>query len=200
MAANINDILTRGLQYNGARTARFTVQTTLPASVQGASTNFEQKLMFTCRASSIPSFQVGTVQAPYFGRIIKLSGDRIWNDWQITVMLDQDYTTRVGFEAWNNGINALEQNIMLTGASQGGNDFQGYKSTMNIVHYGLDNNPIASYDLIGAWPAQLGPIQLNWAAQNQISEFDVVIPFDDMLPTTGFQNPLVSGQGYDSLV
>jgi len=201
MAANINDFLSNGLIYGGARPSRFEVICSVPAGIDDSiDPSFGSKLRFTCMAASIPAFNVGTVNVPYFGRYVKLSGDRVWDDWNITVLLDQDYVTRQVFEAWNNAINRLESNIMQpnldsTNTVTSGTTLSelGYKTTMNIIHYGTDGSIIAQYDIIGAWPAQIGPINLNWGNQNMISSFEVRIPFDDCVPTSGVINPFSQG-------
>lgn len=189
MAFDLNDFLAQGLVFGGARSSKFDIQVTIPPALAGTiNGTFPAKLQFTCKAASIPPFKVGTVQIPYFGRKIKSGGDRVWDDWDITVMLDEDYNTRAAFEAWNNSINTLESNILLdpdTGTSIGlpnSNETESYKSNWSITHYAKDTDVIRQYNLIGGWPSQIGPIELNWEATNQISQFQVIVAYDWLLP------------------
>jgi hypothetical protein len=181
MPFDLNTFVTQGLIYGGARTSKFDVQATLPAIpiASAIDPTSIQKLQFTCYAASIPSFQVGEVLIPYFGRKIKSAGDRVWNDWRISIQLDEDYNTRAMFEAWNNSINRLEANIMQP--SMDGSE--GYKSDWTITHYGKDGTSIRAYTLQGAWPRVLGPITLDWNGTDRISEYEVEVPFDNLIPS-----------------
>lgn len=114
MAFDINGFLANGLIFGGQRPSKWDVQAVLPAAI-GSSTGFATKLAFTCKAGSIPAFNLGLVELPYFGRKIKTAGDRVWDDWIIQVMCDEDMATRSVFEAWNNAINQLIGNKMIAG-------------------------------------------------------------------------------------
>lgn len=179
MPFDLNQFLKQGLIYGGARPSKFDVQATLPATAIASAIDVTsmKKLNFTCKAASIPAFNVGQVSIPYFGRKIFSAGDRTWEPWRITVMLDEDYNTRAMFEAWNNAINRLESNVM-----QGNMDIEAYKSTWTITHYGKDGLAIRQYNLIGAWPRTVGPITLDWENTDRISEFEVMVPFDNLEP------------------
>jgi hypothetical protein len=147
----------------------------------------QQKFQYSCKAASIPEATVGQVEVGYMGRRLKYSGDRTWADWEATVILDQDYAVRDLFEAWLDAINAVEDNVMADGVK-----YTNYKSSVDIMHLSqLDTDaPIAQYHLVGAWPSFVGPIQLGWENQNQISEFTVRFAFDDM---TRIGTNLISG-------
>jgi hypothetical protein len=130
---------------------------------------------------------LGEVPLPYFGRTLKSAGDRTWQNWRISVMLDEDYTVRAGFEAWNNAINRIESNVM-----QANFDGEAYKTTWIVTHYSKDDSPIRQYQLIGAWPKSIGPIVLDWDGVNRINSFDVEVPFDNLTPTADGENPWVN--------
>lgn len=197
--SNIEQFLQNGLNLNGARPSRFMCSISPPTGI-----NFktgQDKFQFSCRAASIPAFEVGVVNVGYFGRVLKYSGDRTWQDWEVSVLLDQDYATRDLFEIWSNGINKLEDNTLDASLTPSGGiagtvtPYGGYKGTIDIIHFSQYGDgsalgtPIASYTLIGAWPANIGPIQLNWNQQNAISEFSVRFAFDNCIQNTIFYNP-----------
>ena len=190
MAFDLQAFLAQGLVYGGARSSKFDIQLTIPPALAGViDPTSSQKLTFTCRAASVPSFNLGVAPVPYFGRVIKESGDRSWDDWQIMVMLDEDYNTRAMFEAWNNSINSLTTNVMLatedasSPSSIASFTESNYKTNWNINHYGKDGTVIRQYTLIGAWPRQVGQFSLNWEEQNRITEFPVTVSFDTLQPT-----------------
>lgn len=207
-AFDINSFLQNGLIYGGARPSKFNIIAGIPPNL--AIPGFTEKLTFSASAASIPGFNMGQVQIPYFGRKIKTAGDRVWEDWQISVMLDEDYIVRAGFEVWNNAINSLVTNVMSpsddnatgilsspAGVSAGiGGTVPGigssitefgepFKSNWIINHYAKDgsNDIIRQYTLLGAWPRVIGPIDLDWGATDQIAKFSVLVSYDAMEPT-----------------
>jgi hypothetical protein len=191
MGFDLASFLAEGLIYGGARPSKFDIQATLPAALAGAiDPSSTSKLQFTCKAASIPAFALGVAEIPYFGRKIKSSGDRVWDDWRIQVMLDEDYNTRAMFESWNNSINALVSNDMLASEDStspsntlAGFTEENYKSNWTISHYGKDTTTIRQYTLIGAWPRVIGEMTLDWDNTNRIMEFPVTVSFDTMVPS-----------------
>lgn len=181
MPFDLNTFMNRGLQYGGARPSKFDVILTLPPGLHSMAqfTDAQQKLTFTCKSASIPASTLGEVSLPYFGRKIKSAGDRTWEDWRISVMLDEDYLTRQMFEYWSNAINKFEHNTMDSIL-----DGEGYKAAWDINHYGKDGSYISRYTLNGAWPRMVGPIALDWEGTDRISQFDVTVAFDWMNPIT----------------
>ena len=189
MPFDLSSFLQNGLIYGGARPAKFDVQATLPVALQGmVDPTSVQRLQFTCKAASIPAFTLGVTEAPYFGRKIKLSGDRTWDDWRITVMNDEDFNGRALFEAWNNSINSLISNQMSSAednsavSSISNLNEEGYKSDWTVTQYGKDTQIIRQYTLIGCWPRVVAEMPLDWDMTNRIQEFGVTLAFDMLVP------------------
>ena len=91
---------------------------------------------------------------PYRGRQIKIPGDRTFDSWTITVLVDGDYELRNKFEAWSNLINQFENNTpqvdggFFTSAGSGFNTdvFCDWKvSSLN-----RQGNAIKTYNFVGA--------------------------------------------------
>ena len=101
MAFNINEIRSQ-LTFGGARASLFQVQFTNPAN--GVA---DIKVPFMVRAAQIPSSDLGVIEVPYFGRKIRLAGDRTFADWTVTVINDEDFLVRNAMEQWSNQINSL---------------------------------------------------------------------------------------------
>jgi hypothetical protein len=193
MAFNIETFKHNGLVYGGVRPSLFDVTVTPSAELQSLFNGANvQKLQFTCRASNLPAATIGTVEVPYFGRKIKLAGDRTYTDWQITVMNDEDFLVRSMFEVWQNSLNKVVNNVRdsayVTETL--------YKAVFTINQYSKTGNgpqgggiidptsvtPIRSYTMVGAYPGPLGDIVVDWDQQNQIETFTVGIPYDYWLP------------------
>lgn len=168
MAFNINEIKSQ-IVLDGARPTLFQVTIQNPANSVA-----DIKLPFMAEATSIPPATLGDVQVPYFGRFIKLAGDRTYPDWQVTIINDEDFVVRNAMEEWSNKLNRFEGNVR---------DFGGaspllYKSQAQVVQYSKTGVPIRSYQFNGLFPKEISDIPLSWGDQNQIERFQVVFAYD----------------------
>lgn len=206
MAFNIDAFKSNGLILGGARSALFSCSVTLPQTIQttGGTGGVAQKFTYTCRAAELPAMTIGTVEVPYFGRRIKIAGDRTFADWTATVMNDEDWAVRSAFEAWQNGINEMIQNVRtFVNEQPTSNNLASYKQTVTITQYAKTGAIIAQYNLIGAYPTDLGAIALDWDNQNQIETFPVTFAYDYFVPipvltvnqTTGIGVPATDYSG-----
>jgi T4-like virus tail tube protein gp19 len=175
---NISTFKTRGLINGGVRPTLFEVYLTVPTGV-AADAGSEDKFRFTCRAAELPAATTQSIDIGYFGRKIKVSGDRTFQDWNVTVMNDEDFLVRSMFEKWSNALNRLESNIRDTNFSTE-ND---YKADMTVIQYAKDGTPIRQYDIIGAFPTVIDRIALDWDSTNQIETFGVSFAYDYWLPS-----------------
>jgi hypothetical protein len=170
MAFNINNFKAAGLTGGGARPSLFQVQLTPPAGVFDAS----QKLTFTCRASSIPASTVAPVEVPYFGRKIKLAGDRTFADWNVTVMNDEDYNVRAMFEEWSQRLNTNETNLKTIQ----NNDYKTVDAVVQQFGKIGESKVIAQYNFYGLFPLEISAMELDWDSTNQIQTFNVTFAYD----------------------
>jgi hypothetical protein len=177
MPFNIAAFKTNGLVYGGARPSLFNVYLSVPIGV-GLDNISVQKFTFVCKTAELPEMNVSNVEIPYFGRKIKVAGERSFADWSVTVMNDEDFAVRAMFESWNNAINRLVSNVRDPNLSA-----EQYKTDLEVIQYGKDGSLLRSYTLIGAWPAQLGAIALGWDSSNSIEEFTVNFCYDYWVPT-----------------
>jgi hypothetical protein len=175
---NISTFKTRGLTLGGARPALFEIYLIPPPGV-GADQDSQDKFRFTCRGASIPAATIQAIDIGYFGRKIKVQGDRTFTDWQVTVMNDEDFLVRSMFEKWSIALNRLESNVRDPNFS---GDESSYKTDMNVIQYGKDGTVLRQYDIIGAFPTTVSDIQLDWDTTNQIETFTVTFAYDYWLP------------------
>lgn len=195
MAFNIQDFKTRGLTLGGARPSLFQVSMNLPGALPVGG-GFQEKFAFTCSAASIPASTVNSVDIPYFGRQIKVAGDRTFDNWSVTVMNDEDYIVRNAFEAWSNALNSLVGNKRLIGSSEASIGTS-YKVDAAVTHFAKGgiggtagandtgiNSIIKQYQFVGLFPLELDAMQMSWDATNQIQTFGVTFAYDYWLPLT----------------
>jgi hypothetical protein len=176
MPFNINTFKHRGLVYGGARPALFSVVLTVPPGL-GIDNVSSDKFRFVCRTAELPASQVSSFDIPYFGRKIKLAGDRTFSDWSVTVMNDEDFSVRSMFEAWSNAMNRLVSNVRDPNASA-----EGYKGILDVYQYGKDGSEIRAYQIVGAFPTDIGAISLDWDSANSIETFTVNFAYDFWIP------------------
>lgn len=167
MTAAISDFLAN-FQGGGYRPNRFNVVLTFPGAVPnalGAATKFG----FTCRSASIPQMTLGVAEVPYMGRIAKIPGDKVWDDWNVTVMVDMDFVVRDVFEAWQDLILGFESNVATAGMQNPSNCFA------SATVHALDryDNAIKHYEIKGMWPISVGEITLDANESNSIGEMQV---------------------------
>jgi hypothetical protein len=185
---NISTFKTRGLQYGGVRPTLFEVYLTPPPGV-GADQNSQDKFRFTCRGAALPAASIQAIDVGYFGRKIKVQGDRTFADWTVTVMNDEDFLVRSMFEKWSNALNRLESNIRDPNFAL---DENSYKSDLSVIQYGKDGSLIRQYDIIGAFPTNVSEIALDWDTTNQIETFQVTFAYDYWLPAVEDVNAYLS--------
>jgi hypothetical protein len=184
MAFNIDNFVNNGLRHGGARPTLFDVVVTFPAALQGVPSGAVEKLRFTARATSIPASSVASVDVPYFGRNVKVAGDRTFTDWSVTIMNDEDYSVRNAMEAWHNNVNTIVSNRRIVADNPRG----GYKGTATVRQYskrgtqGGDNDFIKAYTFVNIFPVVVDEMGLDWEAQNQIQTFGVTFAYDYWVP------------------
>lgn len=176
MPFNISTFKENGLVYGGARPSLFNVFLSVPAGI-GIDNVSVDKFRFVCRTAELPQSEVGSIDIPYFGRRIKVAGERNFASWAVTVMNDEDFSVRAMFEAWSNAINRMVANVRDPALSA-----EQYKVDLEVIQYAKDGSTIRSYQLIGAFPTAVGAIQLGWESQNAIEEFGVSFEYDYWIP------------------
>jgi hypothetical protein len=176
MPFNIAAFKTNGLVYGGARPSLFNIFLSVPIGI-GIDNVSVDKFRFVARAAQLPEMVVSPIEVPYFGRKIKVAGERAFQNWSVTVMNDEDFAVRSMFELWSNAINRLVSNVRnpTLAAEQ-------YKADLEIVQYSVDGSTLRSYQLIGAFPVNVSGIGMDWNNANQFEEFSVEFAYDYWVP------------------
>lgn len=168
MAFNVNEIRSQ-LTLGGARNTLFQVQIQNPANSVA-----DIKVPFMVRAAQIPSSDLGVIEVPYFGRKIKLAGDRTFGDWTVTVINDEDFLIRNAMEQWSNQINSLRGNLRTFGAASPSL----YKTNATVTQFSKTGVPIRTYTFNGIFPQAIATIDLDWNSVDTIEEFTVTFQYD----------------------
>jgi hypothetical protein len=168
VAFNVN-LFTGQMALGGARNTHFAVQITNP--INGAA---DIQVPFMVKAGQIPAATLGVIELPYFGRKIKIAGDRTYAEWTTTILNDEDFAVRNAIEEWSHAINTPIGNIAsLDSASP-----SQYKSDAQIIQYSKTGIPIRTYNFVGLWPQEVSTIDMAWDSNDQVEEFTVTWTYD----------------------
>ena len=168
------DKLRAALSGGGARPTLFSVQLNSP--MQPTLPNLGLNSPFMVKAANLPQSTIGEILISYMGRKLKAAGDRTYQDWQVTVNNDENFSIRNDLESWSNAIQGPASNIRNSGADA---SFS-YKAQAIVSQYSKDDSDtvIAEYTFYGLWPKEIGIVELSWEAENQIESFQVQFAYD----------------------
>lgn len=170
MAFDITNFRTQ-LTGDGSRANLFDVALQFPTWVPVGG-NAARKSLFQVKAAQLPGSTIGIAPLYYFGREVKLAGNRTYADWTVQVINDEDFSIRNAFEQWANGINDPTGNIRNPAASviDGG-----YGVDAAVTQYGKTGNSIAQYQFVGVFPIDVSPIEVEWGTNDSVEEFTVTL-------------------------
>lgn len=181
MAFNIRDVK-RGLLKDGSRQSHFHVEIDLPPGIlapTALSTGVSaiDKIALTAKATTFPTSNNQPVEVDYFGRKIKLAGNRTFEDWTVTFYNDEDFGGRDLFENWLAAVNGHESNVRQPefGVDETQNS---YKAFGRINQWGKTGLAIVkTYEMHGLFPINVGPMTADWGS-NDVHTFDVTFAYD----------------------
>ena len=187
---NIDRFKSLGMRDGGARPTQYTVTLTFP-QIPEIPSMAAQQLQFQCRAASLPGSSIGSFPVYYYGRPIKVAGDRTFQPWRVSIYNTEDFNVRNALEAWHNAINSIIGNTMDERvAAISSTDGNSYKTRAIVTQFSkvgpgdIDGDgAIKSYTFEGLFPVDVGEINLAYDAVDQIEEFPVVFDFDWWLPS-----------------
>jgi hypothetical protein len=162
---------------DGARPNLFHVIMPFPsiARVSGSPSagSADSKFTFMCRSSQLPGSTIGSIPVPFMGREIRVAGNRTFSDWTVTVINDEDFLVRNTFEKWMNAMNTHRGNFRVPGALSPSS----YTVDPTINQYGKEypGPIIKSYKMIGMFPVDLSPIDVDYGSNDTIEEFTVTL-------------------------
>lgn len=178
MTFNVDSFRT-AMQFDGARPNLFEVVLQFPTFVELGSqaTNLSR---FFVKTAQLPGSTIGVVNVPYFGREVKVAGNRTFADWSVTVLNDEDFTIRNAFERWHRAINGNQTNLRAPNAVSTSPLTPGtsYAVDAEVYQYSkAGGKPIKKYRFVGMFPQDLAPIDLDWGSNDTVEEFSVTLSY-----------------------
>lgn len=176
MAFNVDQFRT-AMQYDGARPNLFEVSLQFPNYVElGALAGSQSRFM--CKTAQLPGSTVGVVEVPYFGRQVRVAGNRTFAEWSVTIINDEDFAIRNAFERWHRGINGNVSNLRNSGAVSTTEPGRSYAVDAMVKQYSKQGgNPIKQYKFVGMFPSDIAAIDLGWDQNDSIEEFSVTLTY-----------------------
>lgn len=177
------------MRYDGARPNLFEVQLNFPDFVELGPLG-RQASPFMVRSSQLPGTTLGIAPIQYFGREVKIAGNRTFPDWTVTIYNDEDFILRNAFERWHRGINENVDNVRDQRARNADGRGNTYVTDMMVYHYAkTGGSPLKAYKFVGAFPSDVSPIDLSWEDNDRIEDFTVTISYQywttiDQIPST----------------
>ena len=174
MAFAINDFRNQ-LALDGARPNLFEVVVSFPQITGGEGNLAASKFRFMCTAAQIPGSTIGQVNGLYyFGREVKIAGNRTYQDWTVNIINDEDFQVRKGLELWHYQLNGPTNNLRQPGALTVD---QGYGVNAAVYQYGKAGNIIKEYTFVGMWPVDISAIDLAWGNNDSVEEFQTTFAY-----------------------
>jgi len=135
----------------------------------------DAKMTFMCRTAQLPGSTIGSIPVNYFGREIKLAGNRTYTEWNVTILNDEDFLVRNTLEKWMNSINSSRGNFRAQGALSP----TSYTVDPVVNQYGkeIPGPIIKQYKFIGMFPIDISPIDLDWGQNDTVEEFSVTFSY-----------------------
>lgn len=154
------------LKGGGARPNLFKATINFPAYAGGD----VELTSFLCKAALLPQSTTNAFAVPFRGRELKIAGDRVFEDWTVSIYNDTNFAIRDSFERWLNGINAHSANTGITNPVD-------YQADLIVEQLDRDESVIKRYQFRGAFPTVVGPIQLDYESRDQIELFEVTFAY-----------------------
>lgn len=153
----------------GYRTNLFEVQGQIGLDGEDQSTNF------LVRAAQLPAANLGIVEVPFRGRTVKLPGDRTFDDWTITILMD-NFDLRDKFERWSNSMNSFANN--RSQFAQGVvADSTSYLRDWNVTAIGRNGERLKNYTIVGCFPSVVSAVDLSADSTTTVGEFTVTLTY-----------------------
>jgi hypothetical protein len=133
------------------------------------------------------------VTVPYFGREVKVAGNRTFADWSVTILNDEDFAIRNAMESWVRGINENVTNLRQAVARTS----QQYGVDATVTQYSKTGQRLKRYRFVGMFPTDISQIDLDWGSNDTIEEYTVNFAYQywesvDRGVTTSLRTPVES--------
>lgn len=167
------DSFRTALTGGGARPSQFKVRMTFPKDL--ANIEATNAGVFLIKAASLPASTVQTIEVPYRGRMTKVAGERVFGNWNVTILNDTDFLIRRALETWSS-------RMLNHTTTDGLIEPNSYTASMFVDQLGRDDKALRSYQMFNCFPTNIGEVGLNFGDTNSIQEYQVEFSVDYWTP------------------
>ena len=128
------------------------------------------KIQFLAKAGNIPAAALGIVEVQWRGSVLKLAGDRTFENWTVTILNDVEFSARTAIEAW-------QQEIQEMGGGNGSTTTDYLISRAFVEQLNKDDSVLARYEFFNMFPLNIGAIELSHETVDALEQFDVEFAF-----------------------
>lgn len=140
-------------------------------------------IAFQAKGAQLPESTVGEIIVPYQGRQVKVPGDRVYQDWTITVISDEAMNLRKEFEKWNKLLNDHVRNTPDGDSLEGPGIYEWTMNTTAEVHsLSRTGKTSHSYVLYGVFPKEVSSVDLAYDNNDTAMEFTVTLTYSYHTP------------------
>ena len=134
------------LKGGGVRPTMFQVSLSFPEGVvsNGLSADGDRKVTFLCKGAQLPPSEIGSIAVPFRGRQLKVSGDRNFADWNVTIINDDSFLIKNAMEAWS-------QKIQNHNFALGATLLEDYQTDGYVRQLNRDATVLRTYAFRGIW-------------------------------------------------
>jgi len=131
---------------------------------------------FLCKAAQFPASNIGTVEIPFRGKVLKVGGDRVVDPWTVTIINDENNAIRTIMEIWMEGINAnptAEGRSNIDGQDENNIFTDAYIFQLGRKGDSTKDKPLPVYKFFDIWPSNISEIALSYDSTDTVEEFTV---------------------------
>lgn len=129
-----------------------------------------RQLEFLCKGAQLPASNIGVIEIPFRGRVLRVPGDRTFQELTLTVINDTDFQIRNAFERWMDLINSHTQNIGPAGLLQ-------VQQSWEVQQLDKTGSVLKTYKFEGCFPIECSIIDLSFDSSDTIEEYSVTIAY-----------------------
>ena len=124
------------------------------------------RIEFLAKAGNIPAATLGVVEVQWRGSVLKLAGDRTFENWTVSIINDSEFSARTALEAWQTDIQELDSGEGITSL-----DYLVDRAFVEQLN--KDDSVLARYEFFNMFPTSIGAIDLSYETVDALETFDV---------------------------
>lgn len=165
----------------GARPSLYVVDIAKPDGVDGVeiASGADSPISYLCKNAQLPGSTIGEIPVSFLGRVVKLPGQRTYENLTLSFYNDEDFKIRHNMEKWMHQIQSFKKpfgNVVGIANSQGQTDGHS-TTTITVSQLAKDGNTLRKYAFYYAFPTTVSAIDLGYDQAEAIEEFSVTFAY-----------------------